>query len=405
MSAASAHINNYSKLTSALDEQQKGLRDFAPPLNNALKSASVLDVFFLGDARERPPSSGEPWTSDEYARLVRLTVRYPVTTEHRWKEISYALAINPDPDDLQLREVKNKDQERLIEKNKDKKNPEDVIMEKCYYCHGCGNKNELTSKACESCATPWVTRSPEECFLQLPILYYNYKDKVLKMDDEVIMGQRIGTLFEPYTPDMGKEVSQKERAERNLYDEEYNYGEFGLQTFNKLIQRCKRIFGHMPEGQNGVFWDLGCGSGKLVVAAATLHPFTQCWGIDYLRNLTLVGDQMIKTFEGSENYNNERDYYRDITCRVVCSDLSESDAWVDNTTVILCHATCFSDEMMDRICEKARGMNVGTLFITVTKPLPDDKLWFRIGEDEAEMHWGLGFCKAKIYFHEKIKIG
>ena len=31
----------------------------------------------------------------------------------------------------------------------------------------------------------------------------------------------------------------------------------------------------MPEGQNGVFWDLGCGSGKLVVAAATLHPFTQ----------------------------------------------------------------------------------------------------------------------------------
>jgi hypothetical protein len=47
-----------------------------------------------------------------------------------------------------------------------------------------------------------------------------------------------------------------------------------------------------------------------------------------------------------------------------------------------------------------RGMNVGCLFITITKPLPDEKLWYKIGEDVIEMTWG----KAKIFFHEKIAI-
>ena len=226
---ASNQINSYDKLSTALKEQGKGLREFAPPLNNALKSANHLGVYFLGDARERPPSSGEPWTEDEFARLVRLVVRFPVTKEHRWLEISYALAINPDPSGSEARSIKEQEQNRLIEKNKDKKNPEDVIKEDCYYCHGCGAKNSLSSKSCEACATPNVLRSPEECFMQLPVLYYKYKDKVLQMDDTVTMNQRVGETFKDYTPMLGKETSQKERAERRMYDESLNYGEFDLQ--------------------------------------------------------------------------------------------------------------------------------------------------------------------------------
>ena len=146
---SSSQINKFSKLSVALDSQGLSAKDFVPPKNNAPESANVLGVYFLGDARSRPPSSGEPWTENEYSRLVMLTVRYPVTKPHRWKEISYALAVNPDPDDLEAREVKAKEQDALIEKNKEKKDKDQVVFESCYYCHGCGNKNKLGNTMCD----------------------------------------------------------------------------------------------------------------------------------------------------------------------------------------------------------------------------------------------------------------
>ena len=252
-----------------------------------------------------------------------------------------------------------------------------------------------------SCATANVLRSPEECFMQLPILYFKFKDKVFKLDDDVVMKQRIGTLFSNYPLKLAKETSQKERTERALYDEEYCYGEMDIEQFNKMFQRIKRIFGHMPKDQNGVFWDLGCGCGKLVLCAGAMHQFTQCWGIDYLRSLTDLGQDMLKEWNQMESFTSQRDYFKDIQFRIVCANLLESDAYVDNTTVCFIHSTCFSDEMMDTIAQKSRGMNVGTLMITVTKPLPDEKLWYTIGTDLIEMTWG----KAKFFFQEKIAIG
>jgi len=156
----------------------------------------------------------------------------------------------------------------------------------------------------------------------------------------------------------------------------------------------------MPPDQNGVFWDLGCGVGKVVVAAGCFHPFTQCWGAEGLRNLTELGDKMVEGWRRSEQYNKEAAYFKDIVFRMSTIDICESDGWVDNTTVCFCHSTCFSDEMMERITERAKGMNVGCLFITTTRPLPDDKLWYKIGEDIIEMSWG----KAKVFFHEKIAL-
>ena len=350
-----------------------------------------------------------------------MTVKYPVTEDHRWKRISHALAVNPDPDGEEGRERKGREQERLRERNERVKKKEGVERERCYYCHGCGDRNDLSKNEpnknnlpaaggstvpsppslCTSCGTPNVMRSPEECFVQLPVLYSKFKDKVLSTADEVVMIRRIGSLFESYTAERGKKMSQEARAERKYYDEKHCYGEWNLGEFNRMFQRCRRIFGFMPATQAGVFWDLGCGFGKLTVAAGCVHPFSQCWGIESLRSLAVAGEGMVGEFRDTEEYKKEAARYRDITFRVVNSDFEKSDAWVDNTTVCIWHSTCEDDAAMDNVTEKARSMNVGTLFITVTRPLPDDDLWFRIGEDEVDMEWG----RARIFFHEKIAVG
>ena len=167
------------------------------------------------------------------------------------------------------------------------------------------------------------------------------------------------------------------------------------------MQRCKRIFGHLPPDSTGVFWDIGCGTGKIVVSAACCHPFTQCWGIEILRNLVTLGDTMIKGWKESEAYQKEREYHKDVAVRIVNASFVTSDAWVDNTTFLLIHATCFSGEEMDAIQEKARSIAIGCMCVTVTKKLRDDDgLWFKLGEDEMEMVWG----KARVYFWEKIAI-
>ncbi|GMI28292.1 hypothetical protein TrRE_jg364 [Triparma retinervis] len=400
-SQTSSQVQAFSNLSSALDAQALGARPFVPPVCNALNSPKVHGVYYLGDARQRPASSGEPWTENEYGRLVMLTARYDITKAHRWKQISYALAVNPNPESQESREKKEKDQKKLEEKNKDKKRAEDVVMEDCYYCHGCGEPNATQKDSCDACGTFNVLRSPEECFQQLPVLYYKYKEKVHKLEDTVKLKARIGTCFEEYGIPVVKETSQRERTEAKLGGEEWCYGEMNLEEFNLMLQRCRRIFGHMPSNQNGVFWDLGCGVGKLCVAAGCFHPFTQCWGGEGLRSLVEMGDKMISDWRRSEAHTKETEYFKDVIFRLVTCDVTENDGWVDNTTVCFCHCTCFSDEMMDKISEKARGMNVGCLFITTTKPLPDEKLWYKIGEDIVEMSWG----KAKIFFHEKIAVG
>jgi len=396
-----SQIANFKNLSNALESQGLGSAPFVPPICNALDSPCVHGVYYLGDARQRPQSSGEPWTENEYGRLVMLTARYDITKAHRWKEISYALAVNPLPDSTESRAIKEKEQSKLVEKNKDKKKAEDVVKEDCYYCHGCGERNKTTSDSCDACGTFNVLRSPEECFQQLPVLYYKYKDKVQKLEDTVQLKTRIGTCFAEYGAPLCKETSQRERTERKLGEEEWCYGEVGLEEFNLMLQRCRRIFGHMPSGQNGVFWDLGCGVGKLVVSAGCFHPFTQCWGGEGLRSLVELGDKMIEDWRRSESHTKEAAYFKDVVFRLVTCDIIENDGWVDNTTVCFCHSTCFSDEMMEQIAEKAKGMNVGCLFITTTKPLPDDRLWYKIGEDVMEMNWG----KAKVFFHEKIATG
>ena len=104
-----------------------------------------------------------------------------------------------------------------------------------------------------------------------------------------------------------------------------------------------------------------------MLCAASFHPFTQCWGIETLRDLVEAGDAMIKKWKSTEAYQNEREYHKDVTVRIVNADFLSSDAWVDNTTFLLIHATCFSDSEMDAIQEKARGIGVGCLCVTVTK--------------------------------------
>ena len=78
------------------------------------------------------------------------------------------------------------------------------------------------------------------------------------------------------------DISHKDREELNLnFNCEFTYGEIDFFSFGKLLENC------FPK-ENEVYWDLGCGAGKRLVAASLYFPFLQVKGVEYLPNLYLL---------------------------------------------------------------------------------------------------------------------
>lgn len=97
---------------------------------------------------------------------------------------------------------------------------------------------------------------------------------------------------------VGKAASKKEREELQMKATALVYGEISFEAFGAVIEKIKKIYGRPEVGSSGdsgvlqnrggIFYDLGAGTGKAVVAAAILHNFDQCIGFEILEGLFSV---------------------------------------------------------------------------------------------------------------------
>lgn len=114
------------------------------------------------------------------------------------------------------------------------------------------------------------------------------------------------SLVQAYPTTLGKAVSKKERDESGLKDSTLVYGEIMFETFGTIIEKIKKIYGKPnvgasgPSGilqtRGGIFYDLGSGTGKVVIAAAVLHNFDVCYGIETLEGLFAVSLDCLNTY-------------------------------------------------------------------------------------------------------------
>jgi Histone methylation protein DOT1 len=72
--------------------------------------------------------------------------------------------------------------------------------------------------------------------------------------------------------------------------EELIYGEFDFFFFAKLLDRACALWDreHVGTRDDKVFCDLGSGSGRLVLAAAALHPWQLCRGVELLPGIHML---------------------------------------------------------------------------------------------------------------------
>lgn len=205
------------------------------------------------------------------------------------------------------------------------------------------------------------------------------------------------SLISDFPVSLGKEASRKERETRNfgpISDSTLTYGEIDFTSIGEVFETIRSRFKCLPS--QGVFYDLGSGTGKGVAAAALLCPFTECRGIELLEGLFSISASIKSKYD--ENVESLKSQHPDLfpslgKVEFLCKDFFEYD-WSD-ASLIFANSTCFDHEMMRKIGQVS--LQPGTLGISFTKTIPGDN-WIVLESIKKNMSWG----EATVYIQRYV---
>mmetsp|Transcript_26892 Transcript_26892/g.45344 ORF Transcript_26892/g.45344 Transcript_26892/m.45344 type:complete len:295 (+) Transcript_26892:91-975(+) len=214
------------------------------------------------------------------------------------------------------------------------------------------------------------------------------------------------SIMQAFPPALGKAVSKKEREELSLKQPSLVYGEITFEAFGTVIEKIKKVYGLPGAGhcgpvgvlqsRGGIFYDLGSGTGKPVIASAVLHNFDVCYGIELLEGLYSVSLDALNSYntKGKAKLSNREN---ETHIQMIQGDFLKlrTKDWRDGD-IVFANSTCYDEHQMARIAHLASGMRKGAFFISLTKRLPSSE--FDILEYEMyRMNWG----DATIFIMQK----
>ena len=151
----------------------------------------------------------------------------------------------------------------------------------------------------------------------------------------------------------GAKVSKRERVEtRQEENRNLIYGELGFQAVHDILEHAK----------GEILVDLGSGAGKALVAAALLHPFTECIGVEILEGLHCLATELKKQFDAT-NHKTRLTVHRGDILTFDVSVLKKAD-------VVIIHCSCFTDHLMTALTKRlATHLKSDAVVATVARSL------------------------------------
>ena len=195
--------------------------------------------------------------------------------------------------------------------------------------------------------------------------------------------------------ELGKKISKDARENENsAWNFSFTYGEMDFMSMGELFYTINERYGGMSQG--GIFYDLGSGIGKALIAAALLGDFSECRGIEIIENLHSLAENLVAEYH--DNFVKFLIQNSDIwtvapkiTC--VCADLLKYD-WSD-ASMLLVNSTCFDEETISAISNVPVAN--GTISISLSKALSATS-WLQLEKVQKKMSWG----DATIYIQKKV---
>ncbi|KAG7399611.1 hypothetical protein PHYBOEH_008399 [Phytophthora boehmeriae] len=185
------------------------------------------------------------------------------------------------------------------------------------------------------------------------------------------MTQIFEALYQEHPLKVAKQASREERREREIISMSLVYGEIAFAPFKVVLDVLKR-WHHVLKKPGGVFLDIGSGSGKAVFAAALLHDFDACQGIEVLEGLHAISQQVLQRWEKQIKPTFALSMQKKRTrISFTLGDALVVD-WPANADLIFLNSTCFGERLMHALARKlAQCCKLGAIVITATHKIPD----------------------------------
>lgn len=170
------------------------------------------------------------------------------------------------------------------------------------------------------------------------------------------------------------------------WDSNHIYGEVIYSTLSEILTSLSAK-GLISTGS--VFYDLGSGIGKAVVAAALIHNFSKCCGIELLPDLYRISLELKEKYEKALKKYGKPEL---ANLEFFNADILESD-WRD-CDVFFINSTCFDEDFMTQISNFP--LKPGTIAISTSKRLSKSQ-WSLLETSKKQMSWGL----ATVFIQRK----
>ncbi len=155
---------------------------------------------------------------------------------------------------------------------------------------------------------------------------------------------------------------------------EYTYGEITFESFIALLGVCKPNLAT-------VFYDLGSGAGKAVIAAAMVYDCQRYYGIELFPNLIRLANQQKQKLNQLETYTEKSE-------KIVFVEGDFMKHHLTDATILLVNSSCYFGAYWQDCTDFLAALNPGTLIISLSKPVIHPHI-SAIKRCEVLMSWGI----------------
>jgi Histone methylation protein DOT1 len=153
----------------------------------------------------------------------------------------------------------------------------------------------------------------------------------------------------------GYGLSRENRTGERAANQSLTYGEMMLEPFARIVDRVK------PEAGE-TFYDLGSGTGKVLVMADALHGFGGITGIECLPVLNEAASGVLKRYEAEFRPTLSGSMAPLVSRQgdMLTEDLTHAD-------VVFVHSTCMGEELITALGASVRTCKPGTRFVLISR--------------------------------------
>ena len=180
-------------------------------------------------------------------------------------------------------------------------------------------------------------------------------------------------------------ISKEARKEQDAF--EYVYGEIEFTSFIALLGLCH------PDSST-VFYDLGSGTGKAVLACAMVFSVKKSCGIEFFAPLHQAAEAQQQQLKKITDYTLKSNSIKFYQGNFLSKNFNEA-------SLIFINATAFFGETWSALCERLEQTNAKTVIITTSKALPASGFQL-LKVTKVRMSWG--FVDAFIHQNLQKKI-